>query len=198
MLKIGLTGGIGSGKTTVAQIFEVLGIPVYYADEAARELMNRNQVLKDKIISTFGYQSYKDGALDRTYLGNLVFADPAKLDLLNAIVHPATILDSEQWMASQTTPYALKEAAIIFETGLEKNFDSVIGVTAPETLRIARVAERDQTTEENIRKRMEQQLSVDEIIRRSDFIIFNDGIRALLPQVMTIHQSLLKKAGRLP
>jgi len=195
MLKIGLTGGIGSGKTTVAQIFEVLAIPVYYADQAARDLMNNNADLKERIISAFGYQSYKEGKLDRAYIGNLVFGDDQKLDLLNSIVHPATIKDAEEWMGKQTTPYAIKEAAIIFETGLEKYFDFIIGVTAPQPLRIQRVIDRDHSTAENILQRIQQQMDESEKISRCDFVIHNDGTDTLLPQVLAIHKTLLAKAN---
>jgi dephospho-CoA kinase len=190
MLRIGLTGGIGSGKTTVARIFEVLAIPVYYADEAARKLMNRNTNLKESVISAFGYQSYKNGELDRAYLGKVVFADEEKLKLLNSIVHPITLLDAEIWMKNQKTAYAIKEAAIIFETGLEKYFDFIIGVTAPEDLRIRRVMERDQTTREKILERMKQQMDEKEKMSRCDFVIVNDGIQPLLPQVLKIHEIL--------
>jgi len=195
MLKIGLTGGIGSGKTTVAQIFEVLAIPVYYADQAARDLMNNNADLKERIISAFGYQSYKEGKLDRAYIGNLVFGDDQKLDLLNSIVHPATIKDAEEWMGKQTTPYAIKEAAIIFETGLEKYFDFIIGVSAPQPLRIQRVIDRDHSTAENILQRIQQQMDESEKISRCDFVIHNDGTDTLLPQVLAIHKTLLAKAN---
>jgi dephospho-CoA kinase len=193
MLKIGLTGGIGSGKTTVAQIFEVLAIPVYYADQAAKDLMNRDPELKKQIISAFGAEVYKEGSLDRSYLAELVFADPEKLALLNSFVHPATFKDSSSWMQMQKTPYAVKEAALIFETGLEKFFDYVIGVTAPEDLRLHRVMGRDHTSAENILKRMLQQMDEDEKISRCDFVIVNDGIQALLPQVLKIHETLLSK-----
>jgi dephospho-CoA kinase len=193
MLKIGLTGGIGSGKTTVAQIFEVLAIPVYYADQAAKDLMNRDPELKKQIISAFGAEVYKEGSLDRSYLAELVFADPEKLALLNSFVHPATFKDSSSWMQMQKTPYAVKEAALIFETGLEKFFDYIIGVTAPEDLRLHRVMGRDHTSAENILKRMLQQMDEDEKISRCDFVIVNDGIQALLPQVLKIHETLLSK-----
>ena len=195
MLKIGLTGGIGSGKTTVAQIFEVLGIPVYYADPAARDLMNQNPELKKQIISAFGPEVYKEGKLDRAYLGGLVFADAEKLARLNSIVHPATLRDAETWMKNQKTPYAIKEAALIFEAGLEKFFDFMVGVTAPESLRMERSINRDQTTAENVLHRMQQQMDEKEKISRCDFVIVNDGLQALLPQVLKIHETLLAKAS---
>jgi dephospho-CoA kinase len=192
MLKIGLTGGIGSGKTTVAQIFEVLSIPVYYADIAARYLMNNDPELKKKIITSFGTDAYKNGELNRSYLGSVVFPDSEKLKLLNSLVHPVTIRDSEKWMKNQKTPYAVKEAALIFEAGLEKYLDYVIGVTAPESLRIQRAAERDHAPVEKVIDRMRQQMDEKEKISRCDFVIENDGIHALLPQVLHIHETLLR------
>jgi len=193
MLKIGLTGGIGSGKTTVARIFEVLGIPVYYADQAAKDLMNQDPELKQQILDTFGPQSYRDGKIDRAFLAAQVFGDPEKLALLNALVHPATLRDADNWMKRQTTPYAVKEAALIFEAGMEKYFDYVIGVSAPESLRLERAMQRDQSSSENIVQRMQQQMDEDEKIARCDWVVVNDGKQAILPQVMRIHQLLLSK-----
>jgi len=193
MLKIGLTGGIGSGKTTVAQIFEVLGIPVYYADQAAKDLMNQDPVLKEKIKAVFGAEVYNNGQLDRPYLSRLVFGNAEKLALLNSIVHPATLLDAEQWMKNQKAAYAIKEAALIFEAGLEKYFNYIIGVTAPQSIRLERVITRDKTSSENILQRMKQQLDEDDKISRCDFVIINDGVHALLPQVLSIHEKLLGK-----
>jgi len=192
MLKVGLTGGIGSGKTTVAQIFEVLSIPVYYADSAARDLMNQDPELKEKIIASFGKESYQNGELNRSYLGSVVFPDTEKLSLLNSIVHPVTIRDSANWMKNQKTPYAIKEAALIFEAGLEKYLDYVIGVTAPESLRIQRVVERDHVPMEKVLDRMRHQMDEKEKISQCDFVIQNDGNTALLPQVLAIHEKLLK------
>lgn len=199
MLKVGLTGGIGSGKTTVAQIFEVLSIPVYYADTAARALMNQEPELKKKIIASFGSDAYTNGELNRSYLGSVVFRDREKLNLLNSIVHPVTIRESENWMNSQKTPYAIKEAALIFEAGLEKHLDYVIGVTAPESLRIQRVVERDHVPREKVLERMRNQMDEKEKISRCDFVIQNDVNTALLPQVLAIHTNLLKvwKYGRM-
>ncbi|HEY4935559.1 MAG TPA: dephospho-CoA kinase [Puia sp.] len=195
MLKIGLTGGIGSGKTTVAQIFEVLAIPVYYADQAAKDLMNRDPELKKQIIAVFGAEVYKEGMLDRSYLGELVFANTEKLALLNSFVHPVTFRDAASWMQNQKTPYAIKEAALIFEAGLENFFDYIIGVTAPESLRLERVRKRDQTSAENVLQRMQQQMDEGEKISRCDYVIMNDGKQALLPQVLEIHKTLLAKAN---
>lgn len=194
MLKIGLTGGIGSGKTTVAQIFEVLAIPVYYADQAARDLMNQDPELKKQIVSAFGEETYKEGKLDRGFLGEMVFADAEKLALLNSFVHPVTLSHASSWMQNQKTPYAVKEAALIFEAGLENFFDYIIGVTAPESLRLERVMNRDQSSAENVLQRMSKQMNEDEKMSRCDFVIINDGKQALLPQVLEIHKSLLIKA----
>src|SRR5450432_2094716 len=196
MLKIGLTGGIGSGKTTVAQIFEVFGIPVYYADLAAKDLMNQDPELKKQIISAFGKEAYKENKLDRAWLGRIVFADPEKLNTLNQIVHPATLKDAALWMNKQKTHYALKEAALIFEGGLEKYFDFIIGVSAPESLRIQRVKERDQSDSENILQRISRQMDDAEKMNHCDFVIINDGIKALLPQVISIHEILMSKATK--
>ncbi|MEJ0079381.1 MAG: dephospho-CoA kinase [Puia sp.] len=197
MLKVGLTGGIGSGKTTVAQIFEVLSIPVYYADPAARDLMNKDPELKKKIIASFGPDAYKNGELNRAYLGSVVFRDSEKLSLLNSIVHPVTIRNSENWMKNQTSPYAVKEAALIFEAGIEKYLDYVIGVTAPESLRIQRVVERDHVPMEKVLDRMKHQMDEKEKISRCDFVIQNDGILPLIPQVLQIHETLLSNIHNL-
>ncbi len=195
MLKIGLTGGIGSGKTTVAQIFEVLSIPVYYADQAAKDLMNQDPELKKQIISAFGKEVYKEGVLDRSFLGEMVFADAEKLSLLNSFVHPVTFRHASSWMLNQKTSYAIKEAALIFEAGLENFFDYIIGVTAPESLRLERVMNRDHSSKESVLQRMAQQMDEKEKISRCDFMIINDEKQALLPQVLEIHKTLLTKAN---
>ncbi len=193
MLKIGLTGGIGSGKTTAAHIFEVLGIPVYYADEAAKKLMNEDKVLRQEIIRLFGNEAFKEGELDRSFLGELVFSDPEKLSQLNSIVHPATLEDAARWMLRQRTPYAIKEAALIFEANLQSYFDYVIGVTAPESIRISRVVKRDHTSREKVMKRIRQQMDEEEKIGLCDFVIRNDESEGLLVQVLRIHEELLAK-----
>jgi len=190
MLKIGLTGGIGSGKTTIARIFEVLGIPVYYADAEAKRLMNSDPGLKKQIIAAFGPESYKEGNLDRAWVAKQVFDNTEKLNLLNSYVHPLTIRDAESWMNRQNTPYAIKEAALIFEGELEKYFDFIIGVSAPESLRLERTMHRDNSTTEQILLRMRQQMNEDEKMSRCDFIILNDGKQAVLQQVLKIHETL--------
>jgi dephospho-CoA kinase len=193
MLKIGLTGGIGSGKSTVAKVFEVLGVPVYYADEAAKRLMNEDEQLKQQIIQHFGEAAYKNNTLDRSYLASQVFNNKEKLELLNSLVHPATIRDAGNWMQLQTTPYAIKEAALIFESGTQDQLDYVIGVSAPAPLRILRVMKRDGSTREQVLARMGKQIQEVIKMRLCDFIIYNDEQQPVLPQVLALHEKLISQ-----
>lgn len=188
MLRIGITGGIGSGKSTVSKIFEVLGVPVYYADDASKRLMNEDEAVKEKLRSVFGDGTYVDGKLNRKYLSSIVFNDPLKLALLNSIVHPATIKDAEEWMAKQTYPYAIKEAALIFESGSQEHLDKVIGVYAPAAVRIHRVMQRDHVTREEVLGRMSKQIDEDIKMRLCDYVIKNDEQELLIPQVLKLHE----------
>jgi dephospho-CoA kinase len=192
MLKIGITGGIGSGKSTVAKVFEILGIPVYYADDAAKRLMQEDPELKNQIINLFGGNAFILGKLNRPWISAQIFGNPEKVNALNAVVHPATIRDAHEWMSRQHTPYTLKEAALIFESGSEKELDYVIGVDAPQELRIQRVIERDNTNREAILQRMNNQLDETEKIKRCDFIIHNDGNQMVIPQVIALHKQLVE------
>ncbi len=194
MLKIGITGGIGSGKSTVAKVFEVLGIPVYYADDAAKRLMNSDEELKQKIKLQFGDEVYKNGKLDKRYLADIVFTSPEKLALLNALVHPATLKDADNWMQKQTSPYTLKEAALIFESGAQEHLDYVIGVAAPAPLRILRSIQRDGITREEVVARMDKQMDETIKMKLCDFVIKNDEQQMLLPQVIALHEKLLMLA----
>jgi dephospho-CoA kinase len=196
MLKIGLTGGIGSGKTTVAHIFEVLGIPVFYADDAAKVLMNEDENLKHQIIQHFGEESYVNGKLNRPYLSSVVFSDVEKTKLINAIIHPATIANADLWMSKQTAPYALKEAALIFEAGAEKYLDLIIGVSTPLALRIHRVMQRDNITEQAVQARMQNQMNEEDKMSGCDFVIVNDEKQLLIPQVIALHEKLLENLER--
>ncbi len=196
MLRIGLTGGIGSGKTTVAHIFEVLGIPVYYADNAAKLLMHEDEHLKQQIITHFGEESYVDGKLNRSYLSTVVFSDSEKTKIINSIIHPATIADAEVWMSKQTAPYAIKEAALIFEAHAEKQLDLVIGVQSPLPIRIHRVMQRDNITEEAVLARMQKQMNEEEKMSRCDFVVVNDEKELLIPQVVALHEKLLANLER--
>ena len=194
MLRIGLTGGIGSGKSTVAKIFEALGIPVYYADDAAKNIMNDDEELKQQIIRHFGEKSYINNKADRKYIAEKVFNSKENLSLLNSLVHPATIRDAENWMKHQTTAYAIKEAALIFESGSEKFLDYVIGVSSPENLRIERAMKRDNVSESEIRSRMKNQMNEEKKMSLCNFVIINNEHQPLLPQVLALHNQLLHLA----
>lgn len=191
MLKIGLTGGIGSGKSVVAGIFEVLGIPVFDADTAAKAIMEKDQQLAFSIQELFGEESYINKKLNRKFIANIVFNDPAKLEKLNALVHPAAILAADNWMSLQTTTYAVKEAALLFESGSASHLDFVIGVHAPQELRIKRVIERDNITAEQALARMSHQIDEKEKMRLCDFVVVNDERQLLIPQVTHLHQKFL-------
>ena len=186
MLKIGLTGGIGSGKTTVAKVFETLGIPVYYADDAARRLLNTNEELKEKMIHHFGDGAYIKGELNRKYLADIVFNNKEKLDLLNSLTHPITIQDAEEWMNQQTAPYAIKEAALLFESGAAEKLDYIIGVYAPQHIRVKRVMDRDHLSTEEVVKRISRQIDEEMKMKLCNFVITNNGQQLVLPQVMEL------------
>lgn len=195
MLKVGLTGGIGSGKSTVAAIFETLGIPVYYADKEAKRLMIEDEGLIKSIKNLLGEESYINGILNREYIAAIVFNDSKKLEQLNQLIHPITVADSLKWMSQQTTPYYIKEAALIFESNSESHLDVIIGVTSPESERVNRVMKRDKIDEAAVRQRMSRQMSETEKIKRCDFVITNDELNLLTPQVIRIHETLIKLAA---
>ena len=191
MLKVGITGGIGSGKSTVCQVFETLGIPVLYADGIAKQLMETDPLLREQIVRLFGKEAYLNNKLNRGFLSNIVFKDKEKLALLNAITHPAVIAFGEKWMNAQTNkPYALKEAALFFETGSDKNMDLMIGVSAPLSLRIQRTVERDNISEDAVLARMAQQMNEEEKMSRCQHIIYNDDKQSIIDQVSAIHKIL--------
>lgn len=192
MLKIGLTGGIGSGKSTVARLFQTLGIPVYYADVEAKRLMNTSADLRQQITAVFGKEAYIDDMLNRKYIASVVFDNKEKLSRLNGIVHPATIRESETWMQAQQSAYAIKEAALIFESHVDQYLDYVIGVSAPVALRIRRIMARDGIGEEAVESRMQNQLDEAEKMRRCHFVLVNDETGLLMPQVLKLHEKLLQ------
>lgn len=192
-LNIGITGGIGSGKSYVAKVFKALGVPFYDADKEAKELMNTNPAIKSALILEFGKEVYDiDGHLDRAYLASKVFRDKEKLNKLNAIVHPIVIQHGEDWALSQTFPYSLKEAALLFESGSYEKLDYTILVTAPTDIRIARVMQRDAITREEVLDRINKQLSDEEKQKLADFTIVNDGLTPLLPQILPLHKQFLE------
>lgn len=195
MLNVGLTGGIGSGKSTIAKVFEVLGIPVYYADERAKEIMNEDEALKRKIIQLFGNDAYSNNKLNRSFIAEQVFGNATKLSRLNEIVHPATIADAHQWLQQQKSPYAIKEAALIFESGAQEYLDKVIGVYAPTPLRIHRVMQRDNSSREEVMARLDKQLDETIKMRLCDYVITNNDQEMVLPQVLAIHEKLLEESS---
>jgi len=194
-LRIGLTGGIGSGKTTVAKIFELLNVPVYYADEASKNLYHTDKDLIQRMKEHFGDSIYTDGRLNRSQLAAIVFENKEKLELLNSLVHPATIAHAEEWMRALKAPYIIKEAALIFESGSAGSLDYVIGVQAPEYLRISRAMERDGSGGETIIARMNSQIDEKIKMRLCDFLINNDEKHLLIPQVIKLHEHLLTLAN---
>lgn len=191
MLKIGITGGIGSGKTTVCKIFELLGVPVYYADDEAKKLLDSDLAVKEAVVNGLGAEVLDNNQIDRKKLASLVFNNPANLALLNSIVHPAVGTHFENWLNHHSgSGYILKEAAILFESGAYKGVDKVITVVAPLELKIERVVKRDKTTREQVEQRINNQLSDDEKIKRSQFVVYNDEQNLLIPQIIRIHQQL--------
>ena len=192
MLKIGLTGGIGSGKTTVSQIFKILGVPVFDADTAAKEAMENNPVLKEKLIATFGANVFVEHKLNRKYLADIVFNDAHQLDVLNALVHPITIAAAADWFATQNSPYVIKEAALIFEAGAGVGLDFVIGVFTPTALKIKRVMDRDHLSREEVLSRMNRQIDDQIKMKLCDFVIQNDNQALLTKQVLELHEKFLK------
>ncbi|HUR30576.1 MAG TPA: dephospho-CoA kinase [Saprospiraceae bacterium] len=193
MKLIGLTGGIGSGKSTIAEIFMTLGIPVYESDSRARLLMNSNKDLRDSIIDLLGSDAYIDKELNSSWVASQVFADIDKLEQLNAIVHPAVYTDLVSWAAEvkqQNAPYLIQESAILFEENLIDRFSSVILVVADPEERIARVMMRDKKSREEVLNRVKRQWPDEKKIPLSDFVIFNDSGRSLISQVTDIDQMI--------
>ena len=187
---IGLTGGIGSGKSVVAKIFTTLGIPVFNADEAAKHIMQTSPEMKAKLIEQFGSSIYDASGLQKEKLAAIVFNDPFQLQLLNAIVHPVTIQAAKDWAAKQTSPYVIKEAALIFESAAADGLFKVIGVTAPMSLRIQRVMQRDGVSKEQVEARMQHQISDTIKMRLCDYVIENNNQQMLIPQVLELDKAI--------
>ncbi len=188
---VGLTGGMGSGKTTVANFFKELGVPIYIADDAGKTLMNTNAEVKSKIHSLFGKQAYSDGHLDRKYIASQVFNSPEKLEQLNQIVHPAVGKDFLIWKNKQDTSYVIYEAAILFEVGGYKKCDLVILVSAPLKDRIKRLQARDKSSLEEIEERIKHQWSDEEKRKLSNFEIINKNLSSTKEQVRNLHEILI-------
>ena len=188
--KIGITGGIGSGKSTAAAVFEVLGIPVYYADSRAKWLMVHQKTLVASIKTLFGSKAYQiDGLLNRAHIADIAFNNPEKLKKLNALVHPAVKLDYEQWhQQQQNVPYTLKEAALLFESKSAKELDAIIEVFAAQKIRIERVRKRDGLSRKQVLSRIRSQMPEREKRKLADYVIVNDGKKGLINQVLALHQ----------
>jgi len=189
---VGLTGGIGSGKTTVANMFRHLGAPIYIADEEAKKLMATSKIIKRKLIELFGDDAYINGELNKTYIAKTIFNDKTFLEKMNAIIHPRVGIHFKKWAAKQNAPYVIKEAAVIFENGTYKQFDCLITITAPKDLKIQRLLKRDNSTIEKIEAIMKNQWSDEEKIKLSDFVIVNSEFEKTVQQVAKIHKLILK------
>lgn len=194
MLKIGITGNIGSGKTTVSRLFELLGIPVFYADDEAKKVMTADVQLMAGIKQAFGNEAYfTDGTLNRKYIAGIVFNQETELQKLNALVHPAVFRAFDAWtLQHNNAPYVLKEAAVLFESGSYKDCDYTIIVTAPTPMRMARVMQRDGITEADAQSRNAKQMPEEEKQALASFVLCNDNSRLLIPQVLTLHEQFLK------
>ncbi|WP_417857115.1 dephospho-CoA kinase [Xanthomarina gelatinilytica] len=188
---VGLTGGIGSGKTTVAKQFQALGIPVYIADDEAKKLMNRSKIIKRKLIALFGDEAYKDNTLNRPFLADKIFNNAENLEKMNAVVHPKVASHFKNWLKKQIAPYVLKESAILFENGAYKDCDLIITVTAPLELRKKRLLKRDNTTLEKIQAIINNQWSDESKISKSHFVITNKDLEETKQQVQLTHNKIV-------
>lgn len=193
MIIVGLTGGIGSGKTTVAKEFVALGVPVYIADEEAKKLMKRSKIIKRKLVQLFGEEAYIDGALNKPFIAHIIFNDKTYLEKMNAIVHPRVKKHFQKWALKQKSIYIIKEVAILFENNGYRACDYVITVTAPKALKIERLLKRDNTTKTKIEAIMNNQWTDEEKVKQSDFVIENVELENTRNQVLNIHKQLLKK-----
>ena len=205
---IGLTGGIGSGKSIVAKVFANMGVPVFDADATAKHIMNTSEEIKEKLIAAFGEDVYtstneivpesnvigtasKQFVLNKSYLSKIVFSNTHQLAILNSIVHPITIKAAMDWANAQTTPYVIKEAALFFESGSSQGIHKIIGVSAPKSLRIHRVMKRDKCSKEEVEKRMLNQIDESLKMKLCDWVVVNDDQQLLLPQVVALHEKII-------
>lgn len=193
-LKVGITGGIGSGKSFVSKLFKTLGVPFYDADKEAKAIMNSSDTVRKGLIAAFGESVYfADGTLNRKWLAEQVFNNNDQLAILNGIVHPVVIQHAVDWANAQSGCYSLKEAALLFESGSYKTLDYTILVIAPQDVRIERVMARDNVSREEVINRINKQMSDEAKMEMAHFILVNDGIEPLLPQIYNIHKQLIDK-----
>jgi dephospho-CoA kinase len=190
--KLGVTGGIGSGKTSVCRVFGVLGIPVFSADREAQNIMENDEVIKGKINSISGKDLYAEGSLNRMELARIIFNDGDLLNKVNMVVHPAVFNRFKTWVQVQAAPYVIMEAAILFESGASKFVDKVATVVAPVEQRIGRVIARNKLSREQVMERMKNQIDDETRIKLSDYIINNSENDMIIPAIMSIHDDILK------
>ena len=190
MYKVGLTGGIGSGKSTVAELLNIRGVAIYDSDSRAKELMNGNEALREALIAAFGAECYTDAGLNRAWLAERVFGNKAELERLNAIVHPAVMRDFAAWAEAQEGDYVVLESAILLEAGLEEYVDVVVAVMAPKDIRLERAMQRDGASREQIEERMRNQMSDDERTDRAKYAVVNIDIEELEEDVEQLHRRL--------
>lgn len=192
MYRVGITGGIGSGKSFVCSILEKFGIPVYYADSQARRLMNTDSRLRSAIKEAFGEEIYRNGELDRQEMALRVFGEPGQLESINQLVHPVVREDFERWTEGQEgVPYVVEEAAILFESGAVRNMNMSVLIYAPIPLRIQRVMDRDKVSRLDVEKRISRQMDEEEKKKLADRVIYNDEKNLLLPQIVGLHEDIL-------
>ncbi|MFI3295473.1 MAG: dephospho-CoA kinase [Rikenellaceae bacterium] len=191
MIKVALSGGIGSGKSTVALVFEMMGVPIYYSDQRARGLMNG--VLREQIVGLFGERAYIGSELNNRYISSLVFSDRELLGQLNGIVHPAVVSDFLSWAETQHSPFVMIETALLLESGIDRIVDSIVAVTAPKELRIERVVKRDGISREAVCARIKAQTSQEQIISMADAIIDTKPKKMVLPQIVKFVESISEK-----
>ena len=183
---IGITGGIGSGKSMVAKVLQLMGYPVYSSDQRAKEIMHEDQLLIEGLKELFGEEAYLDSNLNRPYIAAQIFKDASKRTAMNNLVHPAVRKDFQNWVSRQKSPVLFQESALLFETGNYKSFDAVILVSAPEKVRMQRVKERDQLTDEQVQSRFNAQMPEEEKMKLTNLVIHNDGNQLLVPQILEL------------
>jgi dephospho-CoA kinase len=196
MMWVGLTGGMGSGKSTVATLFEHLGIPVYVADERTKALYHSSRELREGLMALLGPSVYQGHHFQSAVASRVLVERPELWDQLNALVHPAVGADFEAWASQQTSPYVLEESAILFETNLYKRMQATIVVTAPEDIRIQRVIQRSGLSEAEVRSRMARQWPAERVVPLADYVINNDGQHSMIHQVIAIHEALIRRANQ--
>lgn len=193
VIKLGITGGIGSGKTSVCRVFKILGIPVFSADFEAKNIMDNDESVKLRINSITGKELYKSGTLNREELASLIFSNNILLDKVNSLIHPIVFENFRKWEAKQSAPYVIMEAAILFESGAAEIVDKIATVVAPVEQRIDRIIRRNNLTREQVVMRIKSQMEDDEKVKRSDYVIFNSEKDMIIPAILKIHDDLIKK-----